>query len=275
MQLSAISIYPVKGCRRTELSEAVVGRSGLVGDRQWMVVQPNGRFLTQRTHPALARIVPRLTGRGIELTHPGRAPLVVDLSAADARIEVIIWSRTATARDAGEAAADWLTAVLGVASRLVTIGPETRMVANRAYVGERDVPVAFADGFPVLLCNGASLDELNRRLSVPLPMERFRPNLVITGLGPFAEDRIGRLRIGAVEFRFVKPCVRCVVPSIDQTSGEHSTDPTPALKAFRYDRALKGVTFGVNATVESPPGAVVAVGNPVEVLEELHPLAVG
>jgi len=265
--LSSIAIYPVKGCRRTELSRAAIGWSGLDGDREWMVVQPNGRFLTQRTHPALARIVPRLTGRGIELAHPGRAPLAVDASAARTPIDVIIWGRSATARDAGEAAAGWLTAVLGVESRLVTVGPETRMLANRAYVGERDVPLAFVDGFPILLCNSASLEELNCRLDAPLPMERFRPNLVITGLGPFAEDGIRRLRIGAVEFLLVKPCTRCVVPSIDQASGEHSSDPTPALKAFRYDRVLKGVTFGVNATVEAPRGAVVAVGDPVEVLE--------
>ncbi|HXQ31020.1 MAG TPA: MOSC N-terminal beta barrel domain-containing protein [Steroidobacteraceae bacterium] len=271
MRLSAISIYPVKGCRRTELSCATVGRSGLVGDRQWMVVQPNGRFLTQRTHPALARIVPRLTDGGIELAHPERATLAVDVAGADRPIAVIIWGRRATARDAGDAAADWLTAVLGVESRLVTVGRETRMMANRAYVGERDVPLAFADGFPVLLCNSDSLDDLNRRLGAPVPMERFRPNLVISGLGPFGEDGIRRLRIGAVELRIVKPCTRCVVPSVDQTSGEHSSDPTPVLKTFRYDRVLKGVTFGVNATVESPPGAVIAVGDPVDVLEAAGP----
>jgi uncharacterized protein len=266
-RLSAIAIYPVKGCRRTALSRAAVGRSGLAGDREWMVVQPDGRFLTQRTHPALARIVPRLTASGLELAHPGRAPLPVVAAGAGTVIDVAIWGRRARARDAGEAAADWLTAVLGVAARLVSVGPETRMVADRAYVGERDVPLAFADGYPVLVCNDASLAELNRRLDAPVPMERFRPNLVLSGLGPFAEDGIRRLRIGAVELRLVKPCTRCTVPSIDQATGQPSTDPAPALKAFRYDRALRGVTFGVNATVEAPPGAALAVGDPVEVLE--------
>jgi uncharacterized protein len=271
MRLSEINIYPVKGCRRTALVRAVVGRYGLAGDREWMVVQPDGRFLSQRTHPGLARIVPRLTDSGLELAHSGRATLAVAAGAAGTPIHVTVWSRRGIACDAGAAAADWLTAVLGVAARLVRVGPETRMMADRAVVGARDVPVAFADGYPLLVCNDASLDELNRRLGAPVPMERFRPNLVIAGLGPFAEDGIQRIRIGAVELRFVKPCTRCVVPSLDQATGERSTDPTPALKAFRYDRTLKGVTFGVNATVDAPPGATLAVGDPVEVLEAASP----
>jgi uncharacterized protein YcbX len=266
MRLAAINIYPVKGCRRTELARAALGPRGLARDRDWMVVRPDGFFLTQRTHPALARIVPRLTESGLVLEHPQCAALEVDAAAARQPIAVTIWGRRALARDAGEGAAEWLSAVLGVPARLAGLGPETTMTADREFVGERDVPIAFADAYPLLVCNSASLAELNRRIGTPLPMERFRPNLVIDGLGAFAEDSIRTLRIGAARLSLVKPCTRCVVPSIDQQSGEKSTDPTPALKAFRYDRQLRGVTFGVNATVEAGCGAVLALGDPVEVL---------
>ena len=160
----------------------------------------------------------------------------------------------------------WLTRALGEPARLVKVSRDTRRFANRAYVGERDVPVSFADAYPLLVCTTASLDALNARLAAPVPMERFRPNLVLDGLAPFAEDSIRAIRIGAVVLRFVKPCTRCSVPSIDQDTGERSTDPAPALKAFRYDKLLRGVTFGVNAVADGPPGAVFAVGAPVEVV---------
>jgi len=128
------------------------------------------------------------------------------------------------------------------------------------------VPVSFADGYPILVCTRASLAALNARLPTPVPMERFRPNLVLDGLAPFAEDGIRAVRIGAVVLRLVKPCTRCTVPAVDQESGERSTDPAPALKEFRWDPALRGVTFGVNAFAEGPVGATLAVGAPVEVV---------
>lgn len=267
MHLSAIAIYPVKGCRRTPLARARVGVRGLARDREWMVVRPDGFFLTQRTYPGLARIVPHLTDTGLRLEHPELEPLEVESASATTPIKVTIWGRKTLARDAGEAAADWLTAVLGTPTRLAGVGPETEMSADREFVGEREVPIAFSDAFPLLVCNTASLDELNRRSGTPVPMERFRPNLVIDGLGAFAEDAIRRLRIGAVAVSLVKPCTRCVVPSIDQETGQKSTDPTPTLKQFRFDKKLRGVTFGVNGTFEVGPGVELAVGDAVEILD--------
>jgi len=148
----------------------------------------------------------------------------------------------------------------------VRAASETRRFADRAWVGERDVPVSFVDGYPILVCTSDSLAALNARLPAPVPMERFRPNLVLDGLAPFAEDGIRAVRIGAVVLRLVKPCTRCTVPAVDQETGERSTDPAPALREFRYDQSLRGVTFGVNAVAEAAPGAVLAVGAPVEVL---------
>jgi uncharacterized protein len=122
--------------------------------------------------------------------------------------------------------------------------------------------MGFADGYPVLVVNRESLTELNRRMPEPIPIGRFRPNLVIDGLEPFAEDHIDTIVIGAVTLRFVKPCTRCVVTSTDQLTGERSTNPLPVLRTFRWNRELKGVTFGENAVVESGAGKSIARGTP-------------
>lgn len=259
-QLSEINIYPVKGCRRTALREALIGRRGLAGDREWMVVRADGTFLSQRTHPALARIVPALDAGRLTLRCAGHADLVVDGVAARPALTVSVWRKACEAFDAGEAAAEWLSRALGDPVRLVQIAADSTRTADRQFVGERDVPVAFADGYPLLVCSVASLAELNRRLDMPVPMERFRPNLVLTGLAPFAEDHVGSLLIGAVRLSLVKPCTRCTVPSIDQVTGQPSTDPGPALKAFRFDRTLRGVTFGMNAVAEDGVGKTLASG---------------
>ena len=265
-RLAALAIYPVKGCRRTELATARLGPAGLDGDREWMVTRPDGRFLSQRTHPALARLVPRLVGQMLEIGAPQRAPLRVPLAATGELREVGVWDDQVLAADAGEVAAAWLSEALGEPLRLVRTAAATRRFADRAWVGEADVPVSFADGYPILVCATGSLEALNARLPRPVPMARFRPNVVLDGLAAFAEDGIRAVRIGAVVLRLVKPCTRCTVPSVDQDTGERSTDPGPALKAFRYDPALRGVTFGVNAVADGPPGATLAVGAPVEVL---------
>jgi uncharacterized protein len=266
-RLTAIDIYPVKACRRVALTTARLGATGLEGDRQWMVTRPDGRFLSQRTHPTLARIAPTLLPGGLRLAAPGQAPLTVADPPPGAAREVAVWDDRMLAADAGEAAATWLSAAVGEPVRLARISAETRRLADRAWVGDRDVPVSFADAYPLLVCTAASLAALNARLPVPVPMERFRPNLVLEGLAPFAEDHIRTVRIGALRLRFVKPCTRCTVPAIDQDTGEHSTDPAPVLKQFRFVKELRGVTFGVNAVAEGPPGAVLEVGAPVEVLD--------
>lgn len=266
IRLTAISIYPVKACRRVELARAHLGATGLAGDRGWMVIRPDGRFLSQRTHPALARLVPRLAGEDLELGCDGLPPLVVRADSAGERREVTVWEDRMLAADAGDAAAAWLARALGEPVRLVRRVAETVRFANRAWVGERDVPVSFADAYPLLVCMRASLATLNERLPSPVPMERFRPNLVVDGLAPFAEDGIRALRIGAVVLRLVKPCTRCTVPAVDQDTGRPGTDPAPALRQFRFDKALRGVTFGVNAVAEAAPGATLEVGAPVEPL---------
>jgi uncharacterized protein YcbX len=232
-----------------------------------MVVRPDGRFLSQRTHPALARIQPSCTPSTLRLAVDGEAPLEVDASAVlrGTRCEVTVWDDLLAATDAGEVAAQWLARAIGTPARLVRVAADHARRASRDWVGERDVPVAFADGFPVLVCSSSSLAALNLRLPQPVPMDRFRPNLVIDGLEPFAEDGIRRMTIGAVTLELVKPCTRCSVPGIDQRTGLAATDPFPALRAFRWDAQLRGVTFGVNAVASGPAGARLAPGMPVVV----------
>jgi len=148
--------------------------------------------------------------------------------------------------------------------RLVRVPPEFSRRANPQFAGAVPAPVTFTDGYPILVCNQASLDDLNERLPEPIPMDRFRPNLVLRGLPAWAEDRIDRIVIGSVALRLVKPCTRCVIPSIDQHTGQRSTDPTPALKKFRFSKELRGVMFGENAVMVSGAGERIERGAPVE-----------
>jgi uncharacterized protein YcbX len=265
--LAALAVYPVKACRASALANVGVGPHGLAGDREWMVVRPDGRFLTQRSHPQLARVAPSFTANGLELQAAGQPALRVTRPTRGAApgVDVEVWGDRLAADDAGEEAAAWLTRIVGTPARLVRVRDDHGRRAAREWVGERDVPVAFADGFPVLVCFSASLEALNARLAEPVPMDRFRPNVVIAGLAPFAEDALRVVQVGAVELELVKPCTRCSVPGIDQRSGEAANDPFPALRAFRWDAALRGVTFGVNALIRAPSGARLAVGADVSV----------
>jgi len=153
---------------------------------------------------------------------------------------------------------EWLSSLVGEPARLVRVPPENDRTANPAFAGPVPAPMGFADGYPVLVCNEASLTDLNRRMPEPIPMERFRPNIVLKGLPAWAEDEIDTLTIGEVTLRLVKPCTRCTIPSVDQKTGEASTNPVPVLRMFRFDKALRGVTFGENAVI------VVGVGKEIE-----------
>ncbi|MGH8297040.1 MAG: MOSC domain-containing protein, partial [Steroidobacteraceae bacterium] len=140
--------------------------------------------------------------------------------------------------------------------------------ANPEYAGAIPSPLAFPDGYPIMLCNRASLDDLNRRLPEALPMERFRPNLVLSGLPPFAEDRIDSIEIGGVLLTLVKPCTRCIIPSTDQRTGIRGFDPLPVLRTFRFDRDLLGVKFGENAVICRGAGEFLERGMECRVSDE-------
>jgi uncharacterized protein len=258
--LSEINVYPVKSCRAIALEAAMVTASGIAWDRRWMFVDPTGKFLSQRTHPQLARIETQLTDETLELSAPGAGAFVLPLVERGDERPVRVWDDSCVALDQGDEAARWASAAVGGNVRLARAARITVRQAKREYAGSTPAPIAFADAYPLLVCNRASLDELNRRMPAPIPMDRFRPNFVIDGLEPFAEDRIDSIAIGTLSLRLVKPCTRCVTTATDQRTGERAGNPLPVLRTFRFDKELLGVTFGENAVIEHGAGTVVRLG---------------
>jgi uncharacterized protein YcbX len=274
MLISSIHTYPVKGCYRVDHDRAEVQRWGLAGDRRWMIVDAlTGKAITQRQVPGLTQIRPQTVADGLVLRTPGLADLRVDAPVAGSgdggHIAVRVWRFTGPAALAGPLADDWLSDVLRSKVRLVFLDDPSIRAVNPD-LGEPGDTVSFADGYPVLLANTASLDALNDliaesgSLEGPLPMARFRPNLVITGAPAWVEDEWtgGRIRIGDLTFRVPKPCDRCVVTTTDQETGERGREPL--LTLARHRKVDQKLLFATNL-IPDAAGAV-SVGNAVEPL---------
>jgi uncharacterized protein len=255
-----LNVYPLKSARGIPKAQVRLASTGFEWDRHWMVVLEDGTFLTQRTHPSLTRIVTALTSEGLILTSEGLKPLMLPLAPQGAARPVRIWKDSCEGLDQGDEAAAWVSQVLGEPVRVVRVPARPGRRANPEYAGSDPAPLAFPDGYPILVCNRASLDDLNRRLPEALPMERFRPSLVLEGLAPFAEDRIAAIEIGPIMLTLVKPCTRCLIPSTDQRTGIRGFDPLPVLRTFRFDRKLLGVTFGENTVITRGVGEVLERG---------------
>ncbi|GLO15590.1 molybdenum cofactor sulfurase [Pseudomonas putida] len=267
MFLSELYRYLVKSGQAQSLQASPVGVLGLQGDRRWMVVEEeNGRFLTQRAWPQLGQLQASDDDSGqLLLQAPGKAPLQVAVPPADDALRgVTIWRDTLRVPDAGDAAAAWLSELLGKAVRLVHCPEQRARYLPNGY-GFNSDRAAFPDGFPLLLIGQGSLDELSRRIGRPMGMLRFRPNLVVQGTEPFAEDGWKRVRIGSLEFRVLKPSVRCIFTTIDPATGERTPDrePMATLKTFREKEG--DVLFGQNLAVDGE--GWLEVGMKVEVLE--------
>ena len=269
MHLSAIHIYPVKGLRGIALPSVAIDDLGPVGDRRFLVVDDAGRFLTQRSHPRMALVNAVLDADRLELSATGHGHVHVARHpdpGAPVR-PVSVWKHEGLlAEDCGDAAASWLGDILSTRCRLVRIGSRFRRDVTKPAAREGD-RFGFADAVPMLVISEASLADLNDRLlargSEPLPMDRFRPNLVIAGARPYAEDQWGRFRIGDVTFRSAGPCARCAVITTDQLTGERGVEPLQTLAQYRRDPATPGnVNFGQNLIHESKTG-VLRVGAPV------------
>jgi uncharacterized protein YcbX len=261
-RITSLHIYPVKSCRGIDLEEALITPTGLEWDRRWMIVRPNGRFITQREVPKLATISVAVANGRLTLSTDGNAPLVVDAAHHGPTLQVKIWDDSCKAIDAGDDPAAWLTRVLGDPFRLVRLDEREPRLANPKYVGKVPQPVTFTDGYPVLMISKESLAELNKRLPEPIPMARFRPNIVIEGVAPHAEDAMALFRLGPVVLRGVKLCTRCSVTTTDQQSGARDPHQQPlrALGKYRHDYELKGVTFGQNCTLHAGLGERLSVG---------------
>jgi len=264
--LSELHVYPVKGCAGIPLQTTTLDSRGVTGDRRWMVVDPEGVFLSQRGHPALARIRARMEAERLVLEAPGLPPLELSPPSPGHPVRVTVQDDEVPALDAGDGAAAWLGEHLGQPVRLVRMDGafERRPNPEWTSIGE----LSFADAYPVLVISRGSLGELNRRLPAPLRMNRFRPNLVLDGCAPFEEDRWRRIRVGGAILRLVKPCSRCATTTVEQETAEVGREPLRTLATFRrWERG--GVIFGQNAVVEV--GGPVRVGDAVEPLERGEP----
>jgi uncharacterized protein YcbX len=258
--------YPVKSCRGLAVDAARVEETGLPYDRRWLVVTPGGRFVTQREHPRLAQVLTAVHDGALTLTLPGLAPLRVTRPAAAQRLDVVVWDDRCAGFDCGDEIADALSALLGFAVRLVEFDDATPRLKRSQWLGERVASVRFPDAFPLLLIGEESLDDLNARLPSALPMDRFRPNIVVRGLGAYGEDRVRELRLGALRLQPVKPCTRCTITMTDQaTAAVDAAEPLRTLKTYRWDRELRGVTFGQNVIVVGGAGSVLRVGDRLDV----------
>jgi len=244
-ELSALIYYPIKACRGHKVVVSNVQRSGLEHDRRMMVVTPEGGFLTQREHPKLALVTPSITGEKLTLSAPNTNKLTIDLCKSGQTCPVDIWrSKGVRAVDQGEEAAQWFSEWLGTSVRLVHIADGYIRQVSQEYAINGDDHTGFADGYPILLASEESLWDLNARLEFPVPMNRFRPNVVVKDVEPFAEDTWSRIRVGGLEMAVVKPCARCVVTTIDKETLEKSKEPLKTLASYRTRNG--GAMFGQN-----------------------------
>ena len=246
IQLTALIFYPIKACRGVEVDSAHVERMGLAHDRRMMLVTPDGEFLTQREFPRLALVTPALHNGTVTLSAPGYDSLQLPIQSTGIPWPVNVWKSTGVhAIDQGDESAGWFSDWLGASVRLVHIAEGFIRRINEKYAVSPDDHRGFADGYPILVASEESLEDLNSRLEAPVPMNRFRPNIVVRGGELFAEDTWKRVRIGDVELAVVKPCARCVVTTIDKETLEQGKEPLKTLGKYRKHEL--GAIFGQNA----------------------------
>jgi uncharacterized protein YcbX len=244
LHLTEINIYPIKSARGISLPSAQLDDLGLELDRRWMVVDEQGHFLTQRTLPKMALINVALKEDHLSISSRGLSELSIPFQTSSVEmLRVQVWNDSLDAIDVGQDVASWFTELLGLRCRLVQMPENPSRFVDGKYASAIS-PVSFADAFPLLLVSEKSLEDLNARLADPVPMNRFRPNLVIDGTFAFEEDAWHALQIGSVSFRIAKPCARCTVPTVDQDTGQAGKEPIRTLSTYRT-RDSK-VYFGQN-----------------------------
>ena len=268
--VSALYVYPLKSARGVALDLVELDDRGPRADRRWMVVDDQGKVLSQRRVRAIALIAPSLASEGLVLAAPGMPALAVrqpeDAPGAGA-IEGHVYGGSCRVLVASAAANAWLTRFLGVSARLVFQPESTVLTMSPNFAGALQTPrrIALTDGSPLLLIGQASLDDLNRRLEAPVSMNRFRPNIVVQGTAPYEEDDWESIAIGAVKFEVSKACSRCAATTIDQATGQQGVEPLRTLATYR--KAESGVNFGQNLSHHGP--GVIRVGDRVRPSNQL------
>lgn len=284
VRLVQLNLYPIKGCRGIALTAAELASTGLefdeVGDREWVVSDADGEFLSQRELPKMALIETRIEHGLLTLKAPGMLRLDVPLESEGDVVKVRVWNDTLAAVTQGDLTDAWFSSFLGQPCRLLRFDPEARRLANKTWTDGAEVPYKFADAFPLLIASLASLADVNERLrgagQAAIGMERFRPNLVFDGddsLRAYEEDYVREFRRDGVVLRNVKPCARCTVPGVDPSTGVASNVVPDLLASYRQrtveardnpSRSLDGVMFGINAIVTAGAGSTLRVGDEFE-----------
>ena len=263
-QIAELWIYPVKSCAGIAVQRARLSRHGLQWDRHWMVVDGQGDFLTQRSHPRMALIRPEITDDFLGLHFQGLDSLHIPLLAQGGRCRARVWKDTVEVWDLGEwaeLAQKWLSQALGEDCRLVRFDPAQPRQASERWVGQNQAPVHFADGYPLLVLSESAVDELNQRLlqagEAAVDARRFRANIVISGLEAHDEDRVEQLEVQELPGLSLvpcKPCTRCPIPDIDPDTAVAGVAVRQAMGRYRQDARVDGaITFGMNAIVQGLP----------------------
>ncbi|HXD05075.1 MAG TPA: MOSC N-terminal beta barrel domain-containing protein [Burkholderiaceae bacterium] len=269
VEVASLHVYPVKSCAGVSAHEALLTETGFEFDRTWMVVDERGEFVTQRELPRMALVRTQLRHADLVLRAPGMLALHLALDAVEERARVRVWDDEIDAYDMGDLPAQWFSDFLGRRLRLARFDPEQRRLSSRRWTGDVEAGNAFSDGYPVLVLSQASLQSLNERLAArgvaPVAMQRFRPNLVLSGLQAHEEDHLHEIRFdtheGPVRLRLVKPCARCPIPNVDPETAQTGHEPLDTLSGYRADpRVDGGITFGMNAVIVEGFERVLQVG---------------
>ena len=264
LTVTQLNIYPVKSCRGIGVTSMAVSDWGPEWDRRLMLIDENGRFVTARKYPRLLSVIVGLGINGLTFSCAGQESMSVsldNLEVADKTINSLVWRDQVDACEVDEAASQWFSELLGLSVRLVYIPESGFRQVDRQFFDNKQ-RVGFADGFPFLLTHQASLDDLSQRLQSSISMRRFRPNIVVEGGKPWAEDDWSSLKIGSLNFIAVKPCSRCVMTTIDPDTLEKAKEPLNTLSQFR--KTKMGVIFGQNLV--HLDNGIIQVGDKVEVL---------
>ena len=262
MVLTEIHIYPIKSTKGISLQSGLVERRGIQFDRRWMVVDKAGMFLSQRDHPRLALVSTKIDSDVLHVKAAGMQALELPMKQKSNEIvQVQVHDDITKGVSAGEEAENWFSDFLGVRCRVVFMPEEILRPVDTGYARDGDI-VSFADAFPLLLISQSSLDDLNSRLAVPVPMNRFRPNIVISGCNAFDEDKWKEIRVGETVFCVIKPCARCVTTTVDQATGVQGKEPLAKLSMYR--KVDGQVLFGQNVIPQKR--GMLHVGDIVEVI---------
>lgn len=274
MNLSEINIYPIKSLRGISLENSVIENRGLQFDRRWMLVNEDNKFLTQREFPKMAIVGVEITKNGLGVSADHKSLEIPFETETNETTSVKIWSSRCRAKVYEKKINEWFSDVLQTECKLVVMPEETTRKVNYFYAVHQTDVVSFADGYPVLLIGEESLNDLNARLKTPVLMNRFRPNLVVSGADAFAEDGWKQIKIGNVVFHIVKPCGRCVMTTIDQANGKkQGAEPLKTLASYRIPKrsVKKKILFGQNLIAENV-GEILSVGDKIEIIEtKNHP----